>query len=339
MATTKRSGRGDGGSNHNATPHVPIVPYPVVPAAATASYASDTFKPEPFDPSKAREAAARWAPTLEAIAADKLLVPRVDVNAAALALLNVHAFSTQVPALHARFVALSTAGEFTLANLDALRDLGFQLIDAQREAELAGAFKTNAKVPAETLREAREVEKRMQSLCEYMFAADRDLARRLATLRPGSDPRDTALDLIGYADIYDLRPREVASDTTNYRATDLAEARRLAGEILSYLATAMSPKARAAYVPPPARLDRDAAGLHRGPAERALPPARRPCPQRALPLALRRGSLRAAAQVEHCHHHHRHACRGWREDADGEVASLRPSRASRRALPRRGHRA
>jgi hypothetical protein len=248
MATTRRSGRGNGGSSETSTPATPSVPNPITPPVATASYATASFTPEHYDPAAARDAAARWHHTLAGLHAEQLQPVRVDVNAAALALLNVHGFATQVTELHARFAALATAGEFNLQNLSALRDLAFLLIDAHREAEATGAFKTDAKVPADLASAARDVEKRMQALCEYKFGTDVEIVPRLDALRPGSGPRDTALDLLGYADIYDLRPNEVVSDTTNYRATDQADARRLAGEILSCLASAMSPKARAAYV-------------------------------------------------------------------------------------------
>lgn len=56
-----------------------------------------------------------------------------------------------------------------------------------------------------------------------------------------------AADLLGYAQIYEQHKKEVASDTTSYRATDLADSRRLAGEILSHLSASMSPRAREAY--------------------------------------------------------------------------------------------
>jgi hypothetical protein len=74
--------------------------------------------------------------------------------------------------------------------------------------------------------------------------------RRPAPLRmlsPGTGHRDLATDLLGYAEIDEARPAEAASDTTNYRATDVADARRIAGEILAHLSAAMSPKARDAY--------------------------------------------------------------------------------------------
>jgi hypothetical protein len=91
------------------------------------------------------------------------------------------------------------------------------------------------------------VERRMQDLVEYKFKKDPEIAPLLALLRPGTGYRDLAADLIGYAGIYVRRASEVASDTTNYRSTDVADAHRLAGEILSHLSASISPKARAAY--------------------------------------------------------------------------------------------
>ena len=40
-----------------------------------------------------------------------------------------------------------------------------------------------------------------------------------------------------------MRPLQVASDETNYRSTDVADARRIAGEIMAHLAATMTPKA------------------------------------------------------------------------------------------------
>jgi hypothetical protein len=87
----------------------------------------------------------------------------------------------------------------------------------------------------------------MQELCEYKFKRDTKIAPLLALLRPGSGYRDLAGDLLGYAGIYLMMPKEVASDETNYRSTDVADAHRIAGEILAHVAASMTPKAREAY--------------------------------------------------------------------------------------------
>ncbi len=45
----------------------------------------------------------------------------------------------------------------------------------------------------------------------------------------GVGHRDLASDLLGYAAVYALRPKEVAPDSKNYHATGEADARKVAG--------------------------------------------------------------------------------------------------------------
>lgn len=223
----------------------PIVP-PHIREAAT-SYAGITFKPAPYDPEQAKKALDALRPQLDALDPTALATTRLDLRAAALGALAAHAFVTQTPTLRARFKQLHTAGEFNLENLENLKDGAFLVLYTFTQAEAAGAFATDAKVPANLIKEGAEIEARMQALCEYRFNRDPEILPLLTQLRPGQGHRDLAMDLIGYADIYASRPKEAAADTTNYRPTDLTEARRVAGEILSHLASAQSPKARDTY--------------------------------------------------------------------------------------------
>lgn len=223
---------------------------PIAPDAA-AGVASEqpaaSIKPEAYDPAVAKAALASMRPRFDALAPDKLAVPRLDVRAAALGALGAHAFATQHAPLHARFEKLDGAGEFRIENLERLRDAAFVVLLAHAQAEEAGAFATDVKVPVALVEEAMDVERRMQELLEYRFKKDPEIAPLLAVLRPGTGYRDLAADLLGYAEIYERRTQEVASDTTNYRPTDLADARRLGGEIFAHLSASMSPKARDAY--------------------------------------------------------------------------------------------
>ena len=229
------------------TPHAP--PAFVPQAALSASDSLASFKPEPerYDPSAAKETLAALLPRLLAYPQEKVAVPRLDVRAAAFAALGAHALATQADVLHARFQKLQEAGEFDMASLGLLRDAAFVVLYAHAQAEAAGAFASDIKVPASVYADATTREARMQALCEYMFGLDPQIKPLLDLLRPGTGYRDVAGDLIGYADIYDLRPKQVASDTTNFDPTDAAEARRLAGEIYAYLIKGMSPKAQEAY--------------------------------------------------------------------------------------------
>lgn len=228
------------------SPHpTPIVPTPVQQAAT--AYAGITFKPAPYDPEQAKKTLDALRPALDALDPTTLTTTRLDLRGAALGALAVHAFVTQTPSLHARFKQLDAAGEFNLENLGHLKDGAFLVLYTFSQAEAAGAFATEAKAPPALIKQAAEIEARMQALCEYRFGRDPEIIPLLDQLRPGQGHQDLAMDLLGYADIYAARSKEVAADTTNYRPTDLAEARRLAGEILSHLSAAQSPRARDAY--------------------------------------------------------------------------------------------
>jgi hypothetical protein len=222
----------------------------VVPSAllnASASYAGILFKPEVYDPAAAKALVETFQPRILAFSPEQLLVPRLDVGAAALSALGVHAFITQVPKVRDRFQKQHEIGEFRFANVDDLRDVSFLVTYAIAQAETAGVFATDKKVPLALIEEAAALEARMQELCEYKFKRDPEIAPLLTALSAGTGHRDLAGDLVGYSDIYEKKSAEVASDTTNYRPTDLADARRLAGEILAHLSASMTPKAREAY--------------------------------------------------------------------------------------------
>ncbi len=232
---------------HNPSTPKPTALAPPIVLSAAASYAGITPKPPSYDPAVAATYLTTFRPRVDAIQAADLLVPRLDIRAAALAALGVYAFVTQVEPLHARFQKQSTIGEFDIESIEGLKAASFLVFLTHAQAEAAGAFATDVKVPATLMQEGIEVEARMQELCEYKFKRDPKIAPLLALLRPGSGYRDLAGDLLGYADIYVMRPKQVASDETNYRSTDVADARRIAGDILAHLAAAMTPKAKEAY--------------------------------------------------------------------------------------------
>jgi hypothetical protein len=230
----------------SSKPPKALVLAPPSVASAASTYAGLELKPPVYDPGAAKALLASYRPHLDAIPVAELSVPRLDVRAAALAALGAYAFVTQAKDVHARFAKLASVGEVDLAVLDHLKNAAFLVLYAHAQAEAAGALASDAKVPASLIQAGMEIEGRMQALCEYKFKNDPEIAPKLALLRPGSGHRDLAGDLFGYADIYAARAKEVASDSTNYRATDAADARKIAGSILAHLATAMSPKAREA---------------------------------------------------------------------------------------------
>lgn len=196
------------------------------------------FQPElpVYDPEVAETLLEAYLPRLKAIPPERLDFPRVDVDAASRALLGVYAF-TQAPPVHSILVAQAGAGQFDLANLERLRDATLVLIHVYRKAESAGSFATNAKVPAALDAESLEVEKRLQAVCEAFFPSH----PLVIALRPGIGYVDRAYDLLGYADVY-VENAAAVSGHVQYRATDVADARRLAGQLLAVLDAGMNPQ-------------------------------------------------------------------------------------------------
>ncbi|MEP7126204.1 MAG: hypothetical protein ABJE95_35050, partial [Byssovorax sp.] len=172
--------------------------------------------------------------------------PRLDVDAAARALLSVHATATQAPGLYAQFKHLHASEQLDIASVDELKDLSFVVMFAYREATESGAFKSNAKIPEVLDIASAAVEAEMQSVCEHNLGDDPEHGPVIDQLRPGTAYLDRANDLLGYAKIYEAKP-DIVSKDTKYKPTHVADARRLAGEIIAALSAAMTPQAREWY--------------------------------------------------------------------------------------------
>lgn len=224
-------------------------PMTVAPAAiANAAAALASFSPiaATYDAVLAKGLVDTYRPRLAAIHPAHVITPRLDVDAAARALLSVHATVTQAPGLHAQLQQLDAAKLLDLASVDSLKDLAFVVMYAQREATEAGAFKSTAKISAALDEASAKLEGQMQKICEHNFGDHPEHSVVLDQLRPGTSYLDRANDLLGYAKIYEAELAVVAKDT-KYESTHVADARKLAGEILAALSAAMSPKAREWY--------------------------------------------------------------------------------------------
>lgn len=201
--------------------------------------------PPVYTPAAGKKALAAIAPAIAALSPDDLAPVKLDVETATYAALGVAGFVTE-PRARARFASLPKK-EFDVAHVDGLAPACFATLYAIAEARAAGALQSDVKVAPEIVAEADEIEKRMQTLCEYQLGDDPEIAPELDRLRPGSGHRDLANDLLGYARIYELRRDVVKRDGKHYRPGDAARARELAGAILQALSAAMTPKAREAY--------------------------------------------------------------------------------------------
>ncbi len=210
-------------------------------SAGLAGFVTDTA---PYDPDEAKALADALRPRLAAIAPDRIVIPRVDVAVTARVLLTVHAFVTGAAGVYDSFSQLAKAGLFDISNVDQLRDVMCVVLYAHREAEAAGAFKTNAKIPPALDEASAQVEREMQSVLEHNFAEHPTHGPVLAQLRPGTSYADRAGDLLGYAQIYEAEHAVVSKDT-KYKPTHLADAKKHAGAIYAALGQSMTPQARA----------------------------------------------------------------------------------------------
>ncbi|WP_437643827.1 hypothetical protein [Sorangium sp. So ce362] len=210
-----------------------------------AASGEPSYAPPIYDPAAGKKAIAALAPELERLAEAELVTVRMDVEAATYAALGVVGFVSS-PDVRARFARLPRE-EFDITQVDELELACFAALHALAEARAAGALTTDARLPAELVTEAMEVEGRMQALCEYHLSDDPAIKPELDRLRPGTGHRDLANDLLGYVRIYELRADVVKADRKLYRAGDAARARDLAGVMIQGLSTAMTPKAREAF--------------------------------------------------------------------------------------------
>lgn len=208
------------------------------PATTTAAHNPEAAT---FDAAIGKKAYDELLPRMLGISKLALASVAADIEAAAIMVLGVVARVTE-PALHARFASLP-AKEFDMANVDILAKAAWAARHARLMATAALASMSEAKLPAELVKEATEIEGRMQECCEHNLKGIPAAATELARLSPGSSYRDLAGDLEGYAALYDLYEGKVKLDGNFYRATDAADARALAARMLHQLGVGLSPEA------------------------------------------------------------------------------------------------
>ncbi len=195
------------------------------------------------DLGRAQAAYQLMEPSWAAIRPSEFLSTKTDVSKAAVAAIAVASRVTE-PALYARFRSLPKP-EFDITHVDNLANLAFACWYAALQDERAQAGCTDAKVPLRLIKQASEVESRMQKCCEYHLGDDPEYSPILTQLSEGTGHRDLAGDLAGYAQVYRRKKDVLEHDTKYYQAQDVATAEKLSEAILDALAQAMSPEASA----------------------------------------------------------------------------------------------
>jgi hypothetical protein len=173
-------------------------------------------------------------PRLQAIAKKDLANPHADVGAAAIVAQGASKRSLSGE-LRGRFEKMASIGEFALGDLELFSLAALAAQEARQNADRALAKGTQAKVPLAVVKDAANVEHRMQSACEHTLQGIDAARAELLRLSPGTSYRDLADDLVGYAALYDQYPDEVKKDGVNFDVGDPKLARTLARKIYDAL--------------------------------------------------------------------------------------------------------
>ncbi len=181
-------------------------------------------------------------PKLKALAAEKVLSPRVDVEAAALKVLGV-----------CRLLQRREVRERYLAIPEPLFDHG--LLDLMPESARAtqwarlqanGGSASKAKLPEDLAQQAFQLKNVMLKEVDHVLGDQLSVAQKLVEIRAGFGYADAANDLNELAIIYRTQKGELAKDAAKYHAEDADTADRLATQIRNELASAGSKKDREA---------------------------------------------------------------------------------------------
>ncbi len=219
--------------------------HPQTQRITTTNKPVETQRDFAYDSDEGAKALAALRPRLSAIPPEEVATIRIDVSVATYAALAVARF-VQSPDVRSRFAELPKRA-FDMTHADDLGRACFATLFSITEAQAEGALDTEAKLPAAIATEATELEKRMQTVCEYQLSDDPQIAPLLAILKPGTGYRDLLNDLKGYVWIYEKRPEAVKLDGKNYRSGDVKRAKEMIGIIGMAFSDAMSPKAWQAY--------------------------------------------------------------------------------------------
>ncbi len=171
---------------------------------------------------------------LAALEPAELVTARIDVQRAASLVYDV-ARRDLVPARRAVFERLSLANFYDLRVLDGLPRAAECAWYARLQQQAVLAEASAANVPEVVIQLAYEVRARMQQVLDYWLGDDPRFVARLKFVREGTGHQDLANDLQLLAELYerDEVRGAIESDRKRYRASDVAEAKRLRGVIFT----------------------------------------------------------------------------------------------------------
>lgn len=191
-------------------------------------------KPDPADSGEV--AFRRLKPDLDAIPADRVMQPRVDVRAAASFVLSASVPRLKDPVLHKRFLSLP-ATEFPHGALDDLGAAAEAVLFTQAQLSQAEAGTPGAMLPVELVNQATALRAELLKVCAYHFDGDAKLSAQVQDIRAGHGYMDLAEDLKRLAGLYRTEKAVLSQDRRFYRPEDEALALQLSKRITSELRT------------------------------------------------------------------------------------------------------
>ncbi|MFO0602886.1 MAG: hypothetical protein U0324_47610 [Polyangiales bacterium] len=173
---------------------------------------------------------------VDAVPAERVQKPRVDLQAAAVTALSVCDDVRDDAALYARFLKQAEAGEFDAEGFRKLQQLAGGAWHARRMQLRAESGDTEETVPAALIEAGDELVGRMLPVARYHLAKVPAAASVVAGINTSRGHMRLANNLLNLAELYQTHRAVIEGDRVNYRATDADEAGRVASAIVTSLA-------------------------------------------------------------------------------------------------------
>jgi hypothetical protein len=189
--------------------------------------------PEELSPKAAEKAFEAVRPRMQALDAKNLAAQTVDIEKAAFAAAGIGRW-VKSKGPRARFARLPQE-DFDQAHVEDLETVALAAWHAAVTARTASAGKSEAKLPADLVRQALDLKERMLELVTYHFGNDPVDGPEIQDIKLGNGYADLAADLVRLRKLYAKHREHVKLDPKNYRKTDEAGAGKVAHHIFQEL--------------------------------------------------------------------------------------------------------
>ena len=199
----------------------------MVPKTKKPKKGASRLRPSRIGTGIAQDAFESLRGEIEALPGDDTDAVRVNVQLAA-AIAHSVAVRDREPARSKELARLERGGFYDVARVDRVAQLALAAWFAHARQLSRIAVATGAAVPEAVLKDAQQRKARMFRVLEYWVGDDPEIEVELAAIRTGTGYQDLANDLEALAELYQREGvREaIAGDGKNYRADDVAAARK-----------------------------------------------------------------------------------------------------------------